>query len=71
MKLHETLFVSWDRFIGLEIAKGLFQGNLSNNNSNNVCPMVLDLNVNRSCAENASVGSASLIMCTLQMVENK
>lgn len=50
---------------------GLFEGNLSSNNSNNVCPVVLDLNINKSCGERASVGSVSLIMCVLPRVENK
>lgn len=71
MKLHVTLFVWWDCFIGLEIAKGVFEGNLSSNKSNNVCSVVLELNISRFCSERVSVGSISLITHVLQMGENK
>lgn len=71
MKLHVTLFVWSDCFIGLEIAKGVFEGNLSSNKSNNVCSVVLELNISRFCSERVSVGSISLITHVLQMGENK
>lgn len=69
MKLHETLFVSWDCFIGLETAKGLFGGNLSSDKSNDVCLVLLVPHISRFCRAGVSVRFIRLITRTLQMGE--